>query len=227
MIGALRYAFRPAAFVLMVAMAAGAHAARAAAARPDPVDLVRGIGDAIVALLNGPSADDAKRTEGFRAAYRANFDHAGIVAAVAGPAYRRASPAQRRRLLGAFEDYIVAVYASRLARYYAGEKLIVLGSETDGDVAVVASLLVPRDARAQGIEIKWRLVAVGGSLRIRDVVIDKISVLLSLRRAFAPLLRGPDAGADALIAALRRKTSEAEAERAEPHAPPRPVRAGR
>src|SRR5262249_34985995 len=110
---------------------------------------------------------------------------------------------------------------------YTGEKLLVLRSEVDGGVTVVVSLLVPHDTRAQGTEITWRLVNVGGSLRIRDVVIDKISVALSLRREFASLSREQNGDVDALIVALRRKTSEAESERADSHPPPRAIRFGR
>jgi len=227
MMSAPRYKFLRAVFALLLAIGAGANATRAAAIGPNPCQLIRVIGNSIVPLLNGQSSDYAARKEAFRAIYRANFDNIGIVAAVAGPGYRQASPEQRRQLDAAFEDYIVAIYSTQLARYYTGEKLLVLRSETDGDVAVVISVLLPRDSRAEATEIKWRLVNVAGSLRIRDVVIDRISISLSLRREFASLSRQQDSDVDTLIAALRRKTSEAESERAGSHPPARAIRAGR
>jgi ABC-type transporter MlaC component len=226
MISAFRFKFRLAVFALALPIAAGAHATRAADAQPGPLQIIRGVGDSVLSLLNGRSVDYVARKEGFRATYRANFDTTGIVSTVAGSAYRQATPDQRRQLLAAFEDYIVAVYATELTRHYAAEKLLVLRSEVDGDVTVVASVLVPNDAHAQGIEISWRLVNVGGSLRIRDVVIDKISVSLSLRREFASLLRQQNGDIDAFIAALRRKTIDSESERAA-SPPPRAFRAGR
>src|SRR5262249_8010231 len=99
--------------------------------------------------------------------------------------------------------------------------------DVDGDFTIVVSLLVPHDAHAQGIEITWRLVHVGGSLRIRDIVIDKISIVLSLRREFASLSHQQNGDVDALIAALRRKTSEADAEQLDSHPPARAIRTGR
>jgi phospholipid transport system substrate-binding protein len=205
----------------------GAHSSRAGTSHPDPLQLIRGIGDSILSLLNGRTVDYVARREGFRATYRANFDTTGIVFAVAGPAYWKASSDQRRQLFDAFEDYIVTVYANKLGRYYAGEKLLVLRSDVDGDITVVLSVLISGDVHAQGVEIAWRLVNVGGSLRIRDVIIDKISVLLSLRREFASLLNQQDGDVDALVMALRRKTTEVESERAGSHPPARATRIGR
>jgi phospholipid transport system substrate-binding protein len=227
MIIAFRRRSCPSAIALLLVIAAAALATGATASPQDPPQLIRGIGNSIISLLKGRNADYAARKERFSATYRASFDNAGIVFAVAGAAYRRASPDQRRQLLEAFEDYIITVYAAQLGRHYAGEKLLVLRSDVDGDATVVVSLLVPHDARAQGIEIAWRLVNVGGSLRIRDVVIDKSSVVLSLRREFASQSRQQNGDVDDLIAALRLKTSEAEPERAGWQPPPRPVGAGR
>jgi len=218
MLASLQRKFPTVVIAILLGFAGGAQFTRAADPQTDPREIIRAMGDSVIPLLANKGADPATRKEVFRTIYRANFDNAGIAATVAGRALQQATPGQRQQLLQVFENYVVTVYAAKLADY-SGERLLVMRSEAEGNATIVTSLLVPPNPRAENIEIKWRLVNVGGSFKVEDVTVDKISMVLSQRHEFASLMREQGGTVDNLIAALRQKIGEAEAERAVPQWP--------
>ena len=71
---------------------------------------------------------------------------------------------------------------------------------------VVSHLVHPNPRESREIEIKWIFYRVGYRLLVRDVIIDKISMALTERRAFADWM--PESGntLEGLVALLRKKT---------------------
>ncbi len=181
--------------------AAPAHAADPQA---DARAMVEGMADAVIATLRA-GADKATREARFREMYRRNFDNAGIAAWAAGRAFRAAPPAARQTYLKTFEDYVVKAYAAQLTRYQ-GERLRVDKVETEGRYIIVISNLVPPDPRdPREIEMRWRLSPAGERFVVSDVVIDKISMALTEKRAFADWLREKGGTLEGLTAKLREK----------------------
>lgn len=212
MLASLRQRVRFVALAAAAGVVAGAvagGAARAADPQSDGREIVRSMADAVLATLRaGP--DKAAREAAFRAMYRRNFDNAGIAAWAAGRAFAAASPAERQEYLKVFEDYIVKAYAAQLAKY-KGERLRVDKTEVEGQAVIVISNLVPPDPRdPREIEMKWRLHRVGGRLVVSDVVIDKISMALVEKRAFADWLRERGGTLADLTAKLREKAAAIE-----------------
>ena len=174
--------------LIAFSVAAGAPGAGAADPQSDAREIIRAMGEAVIATL-AASADKSKREAVFGELYRRNFDNAGLAAWAAGRAYAAASPAERKEYLKAFETYIVKAYAAQLSKY-KGERLRVEKSEADGqEVVVISKLVHPDPSAAQELEFKWRLRQVGGRLLVTDVVIDKISMALTEKRAFTDWLR--------------------------------------
>jgi phospholipid transport system substrate-binding protein len=184
--------------------------ARAADHQADGRAIIQSMGDALLATLRaGP--DKATREARFGEMYRRNFDNAGLAAWTAGRAYTAASPAQQQEYLQLFETYVVKAYAA-LLQQYTGERLRVDRSESDGPAIVVISNLVPPDPRApREIEMKWRMRLVGGRLMVTDVVIDKISMALTEKRAFADWLHERGGTLEGLMGKLREKIARVNA----------------
>lgn len=199
----LRKIARNAALLLL-----GAFAAAPAAAHPlegDGRQLVATMGETVIALMADTGLDTAAREARFRAMYRAHFDHSDIAARAAGRAWTAASPAQRREYLTVLEDYIVKTYVALLSKF-EGYRLLVLKSEEAHGVIVVTSLIVSPNPRAsRDIEVIWRLHAVRGRLLVRDIAVDRISMILTERRAFAEWLREIGDTLDGLVAKLKEK----------------------
>lgn len=146
----------------------------------------------------------AEKEARFRALFRRHFDVPVIGRWVMGRAWRVATPAQRRQYMDAFEAYIVKTYTVQLAQY-GGERLKIVGIERDGRGVAVTSQIIEKDSRNRPVLIKWRLRSRGGGpLRVRDVVVDGISMSVNQRREFASVYarRG---SIDGLISAIREK----------------------
>jgi len=178
--------------------------ARAADPQSDARAIVSAMADAVIATLRA-GADKATREARFREMYRANFDNAGIAAWAAGRAYAAASPAAKKEYLATFETYVVKAYAEQLTKY-KGERLRVDKVETDGPYTVVISNLVHPDPReAREIEMRWRLSNAAGKFVVSDVVIDKISMALTEKRAFTDWLREKGGTLEGLTQKLKEK----------------------
>jgi ABC-type transporter MlaC component len=188
-------------FAVCAAVATPLHAA-------DPQSDARGVvtsmAEAVLATLRaGP--DKATREARFREMYRRNFDNAGIGAWAAGRAFQAASPAAKQEYLQTFETYVVKAYAAQLTKY-KGERLRVDKVETEGAFTVVISNLVNPDPRAASdIEMRWRMSNASGRWVVSDVVIDKISMALTEKRAFADWMTEKGGTLEGLTQKLKEK----------------------
>jgi phospholipid transport system substrate-binding protein len=166
---------------------------------------VQSMWQTVVPILASKGMAPAAREERFRAIYRAHFDNAAIAAAVAGAAWQRATEAERERFLAVFENYVIKVYAGQFGSYN-GVRLLVRASEPDGPGAMVTTNIV--DAQGEGgrpLELKWRLRPGADGLRIRDVLVQNISMMLQQRREFASVLAQRGGTLNGLSAALSEK----------------------
>jgi phospholipid transport system substrate-binding protein len=157
----------------------------------------------VIAILANKGLPKAQREERFRQIYRANFDNAIIAASVMGPTWKSTAPHVRQEYLQVFEIYISKVYAAQLSAY-SGEKLDVTKGEADGNGAMIESRIVdPKSGRT--VEIKWRLRPTAGQMKVRDVLIENISMAQTQRREFAAVLQQRGGKAEGLVAAIREK----------------------
>jgi phospholipid transport system substrate-binding protein len=168
--------------------------------------LVQKMADQVITILANKGIDRAAKEARFRQILQQNFDVQTIGAYVMGPPWRTATPAQRAEFLKLFESYIVKVYTGQLSTY-SGEKISVVGVEEDGGgVAVTSRIFDPKNNRV--IEVKWRLRPSGAQLRVRDVVLENISMSLTQQREFASVYQRRGGTIEGLLAALREKVAE-------------------
>jgi ABC-type transporter MlaC component len=190
--------------ILVAGTIAAAPPLRAAEPQSDAKAVVTSMAEAVIATLRAGS-DKATREARFREMYRRNFDNAGIAAWAAGRAFAAAAPAAKQDYLEAFETYVVKAYAALLTKY-KGERLRVDKVETDGAYTVVISNLVHPDPReAREIEMRWRMSNAAGRWIASDVVIDKISMALTEKRAFADWLKEKGGTLEGLTQKLKEK----------------------
>src|SRR5262249_55382992 len=201
----LRAIASPALITLGVAYGAGP-SAHAAEPQTDARAIIESMSESMLATLRA-GADRLTREANFRAMYRRFFDNAGTAAFAIGSALQEAAPLQRRQALQAFEDYVVAVYSAKLVDF-SGVKLIVRGCEPMDNGVVVTTLLISPNPRGEDLEVKWRLVQLGGQLKVRDVIVDKISLMLTARRAFSRWLGERGGTLEGLIGKLREQIAE-------------------
>ena len=168
--------------------------------------IVQKMAEQVVAALADKSMGRAAKEAKFRQILGENFDMGTIGAWVMGPPWRQATPQQRAEYLRLFDNSIVKVYTGQLATY-SGEKVTVVDAEDDGEgVAVLTNVSDPKNDRV--IPLKWRLRPAAGKLKVRDVLVENISMSQTQKREFASVYQQRGNTVDGLIAALREKIAE-------------------
>jgi phospholipid transport system substrate-binding protein len=120
-----------------------------------------------------------------------------------GTAWNRATSAERRAFLAAFEDEIVAAYLRRMRAYRGGTMTFVGARQPSGGSQVAASrLIMPNGSEQTWI---WKLRPAGAGWRIVDVTIDGRSALHAERQEYADILASNHGDINAVIAFVRRR----------------------
>ncbi|MBI1243423.1 MAG: ABC transporter substrate-binding protein [Alphaproteobacteria bacterium] len=178
--------------------------ARAQNAAPDAKAFIDRLAQRAIEGLTAKDIDAADRAQRFRELFTETFDVPVIGRFALGTPWRTASEADRTAYLKAFEDYIVATYATRFADY-GGEKIRTTGSRKGEDDEVFVS---SEFARAQGapVRVVWRLRPVKDSWRIIDVIIEDVSMAITQRDDFTATIQRNGGKLSALIDALKSKT---------------------
>jgi phospholipid transport system substrate-binding protein len=190
--------------LLLAALAPAAALAQAA----DPAAASRYIAtlaeDAFKTLIGEMSADERARR--LRSFLQRNLDLPGLPQATMGRYWDRLTPTQRSEYLQLFESYLVVAYAPQFAQYPPQGKVTVTGAQAvDGGGVVVNSESV--EPGAQPVKVDWLVVPRQGGWRIADVVAAGISARETLKADFTGLVRQNGGNVEALLAALRKKTS--------------------
>jgi phospholipid transport system substrate-binding protein len=197
-------------FIAALAATAGACLARPVRAQnavPGATDFIDQLAQRAIDGLTAKDIDTADRATRFRALFTEMFDVPTIGRFALGTPWRSASEADRAEYLKAFEDFIVATYATRFADY-GGEKIRTTGSRRGDDNEVFVS---SEFMRAQGapVRVVWRLRPFQASWRIIDVIIEDVSMAITQRDDFSATIQRNGGRLSALIEALRTKSRPA------------------
>ena len=167
----------------------------AAAQPPAPDALVRGITDDVLATMrqdNAIQAGDERRIAALvQAKILPHFDFARATAIAVGPAWRRATPAQRDALTTEFEALLVRTYSGALAAY-RHQAIVVL------PVQVMQSGTAP-------IGIDYTMERAGDDWKVFDVAVDGMSLVENYRTQFNQAI--DEHGIDGLVSLLAAKNS--------------------
>lgn len=161
-------------------------------------------------ILNNHTIPDEERRTEFRDFLTSLTDIRRIAVFTLGPARRTATPAEIDAFVGAFRNYAVAVYESRL-KAYAGQYLKVVGGMVHGpDDYIVRTILVDPTGRTeqQGepIQIDFRVDTADGRFVVIDVAIAGVWLALEERDQFTAFLEENNDNLGALVSHLNQLT---------------------
>lgn len=172
----------------------------------DPGAKVSDLADRAIAVLVDPALDRAGRRDRFRSLLNEGFDLDAIGRFVLGRYWPRATEEEQAQFRGLFEDFLITSYVNKLEAY-SGETLEVTSTrQTEEDKAQVGShLALPS---GEPIRVDWHLREGDGGWQIVDVVIEGVSLAVTIRSEFNSVMsaRGGVAG---LIERLRQVTANA------------------
>ncbi len=207
----LQYLRRTAfAAVLAVAGALPTGAAGAADAPTAQVEngksIIRSLSQSVFAVLREGS-DRRTQEANLRRLFAMYFDVPRIARFVLGrAAWSKATPGERAQFLDLFQRYVVRVYAMQLKRYRQGKFEIVAAGPDRNGVFVTSRMVGPRSGRP--FHMKWRLRPSGGTLKVRDMVLENVSMSINQRREFASAYRRHGGTVAGLLRAIRTKMAE-------------------
>jgi len=172
-----------------------------------PTDQLRGSIDAVLKVLADPELKkDGKvldRRQAIRAIANEIFDFGEISRRSLAAHWQPRTPAERQEFVALFGDLLETAYISKLEGY-SGEKIVYAGEALDGDLAVVRTRIVTRQATE--IPVDYRMFQRGDRWRAYDVNIEGVSLVSNYRAQFNTIITR--AGYSDLVAKLRVKRDE-------------------
>jgi phospholipid transport system substrate-binding protein len=158
------------------------------------------------AILNNKSLSDADRRQQFKAFMESLTDIRRIAVFTLGRYANSATPAQIDEFVGAFSEYMVAVYETRLSKYQ-GQTMRVTGSDdTRGpdDSVVNAEVVNPAAPTAYRTRTAFRVrPGASGKPIITDMQVEGIWVAITQREDFTSYLQQNGGSVPALTNHLR------------------------
>jgi phospholipid transport system substrate-binding protein len=188
-----------------------------------PTEQLRGSIDLVLKIVTDPElkkeARTAERRKRIRAVVNQIFDFSEISQRSLGRHWQARTPAEREQFVALFGDLLENSYISKIESY-SGEKIQYPGDVIDGDLAVVKTRIVTKQATE--IPIDYRMFLNGGRWAVYDVSIEGISLIGNYRTQFNAVIQR--SGFPDLVAKLKTKQDERpgarEAGRVEPVVPP-------
>ncbi len=170
-----------------------------AAGATAPEAYVQSLGKEVVALANGGATGTALRSR-FVSLLNRHSDVRSVALFSLGP-YQKDLPANLKN------EYfrLVIEYTAGFFVYYikdfAGARFDVKSSTTSGKATIVDSAI--RFAGGSSSPVKWRIVGLGGGLRVTDVNVRGIWLRLQMRQQFTSVLKRNRGDFNALLKYLK------------------------
>jgi len=168
-------------------------------------DFIRGIGDQLVAVVNGPGSDREKRQK-LTDIIDSGVDVDGVARFCLGRFWRSASPEQQKRYMDLFHQVLVNNITSKLGEYRGVH--FTMGRSQRRDDNDVVSTVVERPNNPP-TNVDWIISSASGSPRIIDVVAEGTSLRLTQRSDYASYLSRNNNNIDALINAMSQQVAQA------------------
>jgi phospholipid transport system substrate-binding protein len=164
--------------------------------------------------LAAPISPDQRRLEVQRIADRL-FDFQEMSRRALALHWRERTPQEQGEFVAVFKQLLGRAYIGRLESY-AGEQIVYLSEQLDGEFATVRSKIVT--ARGTEIPVDYRLHQVGARWVVYDVAVSGVSFVANYRGQFDKIIR--TSSYQALIRDLKSKYAEATGRAATPVAIP-------
>jgi phospholipid transport system substrate-binding protein len=162
-----------------------------------------------IAGLTDTSRSEQEREALFRSLLNETFDIERIGQFVVGRYWRQADENDQREFLKAFEDAIVQRFLPLFSQY-KGEQLIIGDARPDSKnpkYTVVTSTYIDADGRQ--VKTDWRLLERNGQYKVFDVVVEGVSMAITLRSEYASVIKN-EGGLPGLVTLLRDKLAKGE-----------------
>lgn len=176
----------------------------------EPGAFVQDLAQEAITTVATPKMSSSERIDRFRQLFVSSFDLPGISRFVLARYWQAATPDQRQEFIRLFEELQVMTWAQRFADYN-GQKLEVIASTAgpDREYLVDSRLVLGTD---RSLPVQWRVAQDDdGKLRVRDIVVEGVSMALTQRSDYNALLQRSGGQLEALLSVLKGKIEQLRA----------------
>jgi len=168
-----------------------------------PQQLISETIEAALKILRDPTLknDSKLRVHKLREVADRAFEWEAMARSSLGAPWRVLDEKQRAEFVGVFKELLARRYMDDIDRFQGSEEMRVQGSEQQGELVVVKTLLIT-SSREQ-VPIGYTLQQAGGRWRVEDVSIEGISLVNHYRKTFGQFLVNKSFGD--LLQQLKRK----------------------
>lgn len=188
------------AMLFCVALSLSSFSAHAGA---DAAAFVQKMGDKALSSLTAKDLPAAERESRVRSLLRTNFDVATIGRFALGTYWKDATPEQRTKYMGLFEDMIVKTYSQRFAEYSGQKFKVGKVLESSARDSVVDSQIIQDGGPP--VSVQWRVRSKEGQLKVVDVIVEGISMGVTQRSDFGAVIQSGGGKVDSLLTSLEKR----------------------
>lgn len=170
-------------------------------------DLVRNVGEEVLAVLEDESLSDREKFDHLVNLLEEPIDLDLVARLILGRHWRTASEQQQKEYLELFREYALANLSSKL-HLYAGQDFEI----TDAKVLNQRDAMVTTQitgTEGPPLNVDWRLRERDGTLLAIDVIVEGVSLVVSQRSEFGSVIERR--GMDGLLTELRNRIEQARA----------------
>ena len=169
----------------------------------DPTAFVVQLGDALVAIVNGPGTyEDKKRRLGPLIEQAVDVDN--IARFCLGRFWRTASPGQQQQFNQLFHQVLLNNITGKLGQFEGVTFKPTTTTQRDGDSLVGTTIHRPNQ---QPNNVQWVVSTATGRPKIIDVIAEGTSLRLTQRSDYAAYISRNNNDVDALISAMRHQVA--------------------
>jgi phospholipid transport system substrate-binding protein len=181
------------------------HPALAQSSAGQSSDFVKGIGERLVGVVNGPGSDREKRAK-LTQIIDQGVDVDGVARFCLGRFWRSASPDQQKRYTELFHQVLVNNITSKLGEYQ-GVRFTMNRAQQRDDTDVVSTVVERPNNPPTNVD--WIISSAAGAPKIIDVIAEGTSLRLTQRSDYAAYLSRNNNNIDSLINAMRQQVAQA------------------
>jgi len=168
---------------------------------------VKGLADQVLAIFSDPRLSFPQREQRMYEIAVRDFDVPYSARFTLGVHWREATDSERAEYEKVFERYIVHFYAMQF-EYYHDVDFTVVSERAESTVDTVVTTRITRHDGRPPVTVAWRVTTASGAPKIRDVTIEGVSQLISLRDQFSAVILREQTGVAGLSQRLREKSTQ-------------------
>jgi phospholipid transport system substrate-binding protein len=193
-----------AALLLTLALGLGG---RAGAAEQSPSQVVDGLANRVIPILQDKSlSSEQKREHIEQIAYEA-MDFDTLSKLVLARNWSKFSPAQQQEFVAEFKRHLSVTYGRNVDNY-KNEKVKILNEREEGRGDVTVQTKILRGGGSDDVIVDYRLRQRGGEWKIIDVIVEGVSLVSNFRSQFQDIVA--QGGPDRLLVLIKEKNANGE-----------------